>query len=292
MDKTSRSEKVEIELVLTALSKCYGYDFHNYSESTVLRRLKKRIQTEGLRGVSEMIYYIINEQDFACNVIEDFSVVVTSFFRDEDFFRAIRKKVIPFLRTFPFFKIWHAGCCTGEEVYSMAILLKEAGLLERARIYATDINHKALAQAKEGIYSNEVIAKATENYRKANGKESFDKYFCCGYNSAIISPELTNHITFSAHNLVSDGVFGEMQMIVCRNVLIYFNRTLKKSVVNLFKESLYPGGLLCLGDKESLSFIVDPKDFSYFDKSSNIYKASNNNNPESTSFIDKCDYFS
>ncbi|WP_168204090.1 CheR family methyltransferase [Aliikangiella coralliicola] len=266
------SESIEMELLLSAISKCYGYDFSKYAQSTITRRLKRRACIEGFECVSDMISRLIYEQEFAFKVVEDFSITVTSFFRNEYFYQVMRSKVVPFLKTFPFFKVWFAGCCTGEEVYSMAIVLHEEGIYDRARLYATDINHNALASAREGIYPIKKIDSAKKAYKKSGGSSNLDKYFYCRYNSAIVSPTIARNITFAAHNLVSDGIFGEMQVIVCRNVLIYFNRELKIEVIKLLKNSLHPGGFLCIGDKESLTGMTKPEEFTLFERKAKIYK--------------------
>ena len=279
-------KSIEIELLLSAISKCYGYDFSNYAISTISRRLKNRADIEGVEHISELIARIIYEPEFALKLVNDFSINVTSFFRDDEFFLAIRKKVVPYLKTFPYFKIWHAGCATGEEVYSMAIILQEEGIYDRARLYATDINHSALLHAKECIYSNADVLKAKESYKKCGGSYCLDKYFYSRYNSAIVSPTISKNITFAAHNLVNDGVFGEMQLIVCRNVLIYFNAQLKKKVINLFKSSLYPGGMLCIGNKETLCGLVKDNELNVFDKKAKIYKLDQEHYEPRSYFLD------
>ncbi|MCW9000807.1 MAG: hypothetical protein OQK04_19005, partial [Kangiellaceae bacterium] len=234
--------------------------------------LKNRVSLEGVEWISDLIGRVVYEREFAFKIINDFSINVTSFFRDENFFSTIRKKVVPYLKTFPYFKIWHAGCATGEEVYSMAIILKEEGIYDRARLYATDINHAALLHARESIYSNSDINKAQKSYKNCGGKLSLEDYFYSRYNSSIVSPSLSSNVTFAAHNLVNDGVFGEMQLIICRNVMIYFNNELKRQVIKLFKSSLCPGGMLCTGNKESISGLTKDCEFNVFDNKAKIYK--------------------
>jgi chemotaxis protein methyltransferase CheR len=192
-------------------------------------------------------------------------------FRDPHFFVAVREEVVPILKTYPFIKIWHAGCSTGEEVYSIAILLKEEGLLDRCTIYATDFNQVALKKAAEAIYPLEKVKSYYDNYNKAKGKGSLSDYFTVHYDVAMLDKSLKKNVVFSDHNLVTDGVFGEMNIIFCRNVLIYFNRELQNRVYTLFYESLLPGGLLCLGSKETLAFSSCNKSFRLLNKY-NIFK--------------------
>ena len=193
-------------------------------------------------------------------------------FRDPWFYEAVRKEVVPLLRTYPFSKIWHAGCSSGEEVYSMAIILKEEGLWDRIQIYATDLNEVVLKKAKEGIYPVEDIKEWTRNYQKAGGRESFADYYTARYQSALIDRSLREKVVFADHNLVTDEAFGEMHLIVCRNVLIYFSRNLQNRAVDLFKKSLVPGGFLCLGTKESLRFTDHDIDFETICDEAKIYR--------------------
>jgi chemotaxis protein methyltransferase CheR len=205
-------------------------------------------------------------------LLQELSINVTEMFRDPSFFRSIREEVIPMLQTYPFIKIWHAGCSTGEEVYSMAILLKEEGLYERCQIYATDFNHNVIQKAKAGIYSIENIRKYTANYQLAGGKASFSDYYTAQYNAVYFDPSLKKRITFAQHNLVTDGVFGEMNVIICRNVLIYFNQELQNRVISLFYESLSIGSFMCLGSRESLLFSDHLSNFSEFVEKEKIYQ--------------------
>jgi chemotaxis protein methyltransferase CheR len=213
-----------------------------------------------LSSISALIHEVLYHQEVLDALLLDFSINVTEMFRDPAFYLTIRKEIVPVLRTYPFLKIWHAGCATGEEVYSLAILLKEEGLYNRVQLYATDFNEFVLAKAAEGIYSVELIKDYTANYQQAGGLRSFSDYYSALYESVIMHQSLKDKVVFADHNLVTDGVFGEMNMIICRNVLIYFNRELQDRVVKLFVDSLCPGGFLCLGSKESLKFSK------YFDK--------------------------
>ena len=248
------TESIEINLLLEGIYQKYGYDFRNYSKAHLKRRILGRMSRSGLSSVSAMQHKILYEPDFFHQLLVDLSLNTTEMFRDPKFFLAIREYAIPILKTYPFLKIWHAGCSTGEEVYSMAIILKETGLLDRCIIYATDFNQIILDRAAEAIYPVEHLQNYTENYQNSGGIASLSDYFAVQYNSAMLDKNLKKNIVFADHNLVTDGVFGEMNMIVCRNVLIYFNRDLQNKVLNLFYESLMQGGLLCIGSKETLMF--------------------------------------
>jgi len=263
---------LEISLLLEAIFNKYGYDFRNYSKAHIKRRILHRLSLSGLDNISAMTHKAIYDKNFASQILLDFSINVTEMFRDPDFYTFIRKEVIPILKTYPFTKIWHAGCATGEEVYSMAILLKEENLYDRTQIYATDFNAKVIKSAKEGIYSIKNIKDFTRNYQKAGGKESFSDYYTANYDSVIIDNSLKKNIVFSEHNLVTDSVFAEVNMIICRNVLIYFNRDLQNKVLNLFNDSLVPGGILGLGTKESLQFLEKGKNYNCIDLKNKIYR--------------------
>lgn len=265
------NEEIELQLLLESIYLKYGYDFRGYSKSHLKRRLISRLNRSGLNSVSEMIHQVLYNTDFFHQILTDLSVNVTEMFRDPEFYKVIRTEVIPVLKTYPFIKIWHAGCATGEEVYSMAIVLKEEGLFERSTLYATDFNQIALAKASEGIYPLDKMKLYTENYYKSEGKASFCDYFTVNYGSAIFEKELKKNVIFSDHNLVTDGVFGEMNMIICRNVLIYFNPKLQNHVHKLFFDSLLPGGFVCLGSKESLLLSDHQEYYTQIDKQA-IYK--------------------
>jgi chemotaxis protein methyltransferase CheR len=247
-------ERIEIELLLEAIYSRYGYDYRNYARSSLLRRLQYVQQKTGAARLSELIPMVLHDEVFAGKLLLDLSVTVTEMFRDPEFFLELRSKVIPLLKTYPFVKIWHAGCATGEEVYSMAILLQEEDFYNRVQIYATDINEESLRTAREGIYSLDSIRKYTGNYNKSGGKRSFSDYYYAKYEMAKMNEDLKKNIVFSNHNLVTDHMFGEMHLIICRNVLIYFDRTLQNNVFQLFHESLAHRGFLCLGSKETLEF--------------------------------------
>jgi chemotaxis protein methyltransferase CheR len=245
-------ERLEIELLLEGIYQHYGFDFRSYAYASIRRRLWRRIGAEGLKTVSALQERLLHEPAMMERVLLDLSINVTAMFRDPTFYLAFRQKVVPLLRTYPFIRIWHAGCSTGEEVYSMAILLEEEGLYERARIYATDINELVVHRARAGIFPLERMQEYTENYIRAGGTRSFSEYYVAKYDGALFSPSLQRNVVFSQHNLVTDRSFAEFNVILCRNVLIYFDRTLQMRVHGLFHESLVHLGVLCLGSKETL----------------------------------------
>jgi len=247
-------EQLEIELLLEAIYRHYGFDFRSYAFSSIRRRIWKRISAEGLPNVTALQERVLHDPQVMERLLLDLSINVTAMFRDPGFYRAFREQVIPLLRTYPFIRVWHAGCSTGEEVYSMAILLEEEGLLQRARLYATDINEVVLQQARAGIFPLERMQEYTENYIKAGGKRAFSEYYVAKYDGALFHPSLTEHVVFSQHNLVTDRSFSEFNVILCRNVLIYFDRSLQTRVHRLFYDSLVNFGILGLGSKESLKF--------------------------------------
>ena len=247
-------EKLEIELLLEAIFRHYGFDFRSYAYSSIRRRIWKRIGAEGLSNVSALQERLLHDPQVMERLLLDLSINVTAMFRDPGFYRAFREQVIPLLRTYPFIRVWHAGCSTGEEVYSMAIVLEEEGLLGRSRLYATDINEVVLQQARSGIFPLDRMQEYTENYIKAGGKRSFSEYYTAKYDGALFSPSLTENVVFSQHNLVTDRSFSEFNVILCRNVLIYFDRDLQTRVHGLFYDSLVTFGILGLGSKESLRF--------------------------------------
>jgi chemotaxis protein methyltransferase CheR len=248
----SALERVEIELLLEGIYRHYGFDFRSYAYASIRRRLWKRIEAEGLGTVSALQERVLHDPDVMNQLLLDLSINVTAMFRDPTFYVAFREKVVPLLRTYPFIRVWHAGCSTGEEVYSMAILLEEEGLYDRARIYATDINEVVLRRAKTGIFPLDRMQEYTENYLRAGGTRSFSEYYTAKYDGAIFRPELLRNVVFSQHNLVTDRSFAEFTVILCRNVLIYFDKTLQEHVHGLFYDSLSSFGILALGAKESL----------------------------------------
>jgi len=247
-------ERVEIELLLEGVFRHYGFDFRSYAYASIRRRLWKRVEAERLDSISGLQALVLHDSKAMDRLLLDLTISVTAMFRDPDFYRVFRQEVVPLLRTYPFIRIWHAGCSTGEEVYSAAIVLEEEGLLDRARIYATDINDSVLKQAKAGIFPLNRMQEYTENYIKAGGERSFSEYYTAMYDGALFSPSLTRNTVFSQHNLVTDRSFSEFHMVFCRNVLIYFDRTLQDRVHSVFYDSLVMLGILALGSKESLRF--------------------------------------
>jgi chemotaxis protein methyltransferase CheR len=247
-------ERLEIELLLEGVFRYYGYDFRSYAYASIRRRLWKRIEAEQLSSISELQTLVLHDASAMERLLLDVSISVTAMFRDPGFYQVFREDVVPLLRTYPFIRIWHAGCSTGEEVYSMAILLEEEGLLDRTRIYATDINDAVLQDARAGIFPLNRMQEYTENYIRAGGKKSFSEYYTAKYDGALFSPTLTRNVVFSQHNLVTDRSFSEFNVIFCRNVLIYFDRDLQNRVQGLFYESLIMFGILAMGSKESLRF--------------------------------------
>jgi chemotaxis protein methyltransferase CheR len=245
-------ERIEIEVLLEAVFRHYGFDFRSYAYASLRRRLWKRIRAEALDTISGLQDRVLHDPAAMERLLMDLSVNVTAMFRDPNFYKAFREYVVPLLRTYPFIRIWHAGCSTGEEVYSMAILLREEGLYERTRVYATDINEVVLQQAKAGIYPLDKMQEYTQNYLRAGGKRSFSEYYTAAYGGALFSPSLRENVVFAQHNLVTDRSFSEFNVILCRNVMIYFDHSLQNRVHQLFYESLPVYGILALGSKESL----------------------------------------
>lgn len=247
-------EDIEIQLLLEGIYRYYGFDFRNYALSSLKRRLRNILQSEKLTSISALQDRVLHDAECLERFLLGLTINVTAMFRDPSFFVAFRNHVVPLLRTYPFIRIWHAGCSTGQEVYSMAILLQEEGLYHRCRIYATDTNELVLQKAKRGIYSLELMQEYTHLYLKAGGKRSFSEYYTAAYDNAIFRASLRQNIVFSQHNLATDSSFNEFNVILCRNVLIYFNRDLQKHVHQLFYDSLCTFGVLGLGRQESLKF--------------------------------------
>ncbi|MBF0518166.1 MAG: protein-glutamate O-methyltransferase CheR, partial [Nitrospirae bacterium] len=220
------NENLEIMLLLEAIHSKYGYDFRNYSKASIKRRIKHRMSVSGINKITEIINRVIYDRPFFLELLGDFSISTTEMFRDPEFFHTLRKTVIPELSKLPFLKIWVAGCSTGEEVYSLSIVLREENLYDKNIIYATDYSERALSSAKKGIFDLKLLKKYASNYIQTGGMHSFSDYFTTEGDCAIIDQSLKQNVVFSVHNLASDGVFGEMNIIFCRNVLIYFNREL------------------------------------------------------------------
>lgn len=270
--KRTEIERIEIELLLEAIWRRYGYDFRAYAQASIERRLRAFLPGSGCASIAEMIPQLLHNADFFAHLVRQFSIPVTELFRDPLAYRTVREKVLPVLRTWPHIKVWHAGCASGEEVYSLAIVLKEEGLYERATIYATDINAEALEQARHGIYDVSKLQEATRAYQQSGGQHSLSEYYHAHYDAVAMDPALRERIVFSTHNLATDSVFGEMHLVFCRNVLIYFNRTLQNRALGLFTESLVHGGFLCLGTKEDIQFTAVKDAYTEFDHGMRIFK--------------------
>jgi len=244
----------EVNILLNDLLEQYGYDFTDYSFASVKRRLQRVFINDRFPSFAEFRYRVIKDSTYLTYLMEQITVNVTEMFRDPAFFQALRKQVLPVLATYPFIRIWHAGCSTGEEVYSMAILLQEMGLLHKSVIYATDINESVLEKARKGIFPLAFMQQYSQNYLQSGGQLDFSQYYAANYEYAKFSESLSEKIIFAAHNLVTDRSFNEFQLIICRNVLIYFNKELQDKVLHLFSESLEQLGFMALGAKETLRF--------------------------------------
>lgn len=245
-------EKIEIECLLNAINRAYGFDFRDYAQSSLKRRIINRKVEEGFEHISELIPAILHSESAMMRLLNDFSICVTELFRDPKMFLALRTHVIPKLKTYPHINIWCVGCATGEEAYSLAILLQEEGLLKRSRIYATDFNRDSLQTAKKGIFNIEKIIPYENNHAESGGTTSLSDHYVRHKNSILFNSNLREKITFAHHNLIHDGRFAEMHLILCRNVLIYFNQTLQNRVLGVLHDSLVERGHLVLGDKETL----------------------------------------
>ena len=245
---------IEIKLLIEAIFLKYSYDFRDYSGASVKRRILHAVKQLKCESISELQARVLHEPDAFMELLQYITIPTTEMFRDPDYFLALREEVVPFLKTYPSLKIWIAGCSTGEELYSMAILLKEEGLLERSIIYATDINPVSLEKARRGIFSLDRVRSYTNNYQHAGGKAAFSDYYTAAYESALFDKSLCENISFADHSLATDSVFAETHFISCRNVMIYFNHELQERALGLFHESLCRRGFLGLGSKESLDF--------------------------------------
>jgi chemotaxis protein methyltransferase CheR len=265
-------EGIEVDLLLEAIYQRYGHDFRSYARASIERRARQFLSSSGCSSVSEMIPKVLRDREFFSRLARYFSISVTELFRDPFVYRVVREQVAPMLRTWPYFKVWHAGCASGEEVYSLAIVLKEEGVYDRATVYATDFNDSALDRAREGVYGMERLQEATRNYQRTGGKASFSEYYHARYGAAAMDASLKERVVFAVHNLATDSAFGEMHLVFCRNVLIYFNRDLQNRALGLFTESLVHGGFLCLGTKEDLQFTDVSDRYETVDRKARIYK--------------------
>jgi chemotaxis protein methyltransferase CheR len=268
-------DDIEFNLLLEGIYSYWGYDFRNYALSSLKRRIQSFMHSEGLSNISQLQERILHDKSCLERFLVSLAVNITSMFRDPSFYIAFRNEIIPLLRTYPFIRIWHAGCSTGEEVYSMAIVLTEEGLYQRCRIYATDLNEQVLQKAKTGIFSLKLMQNYTQLYIQSEGKKAFSEYYTAAYDNAIFGAFLRENIIFARHNLVVDNSFNEFNFILCRNVLIYFNQTLQNRVHELFYHSLCPFGLLGLGKQESIRFTPHEHQYQELVKREKLYRRVN-----------------
>lgn len=265
-------EAIEVELFVRALRQRHGYDFSQYAPASLTRRVRQLAHAHGTDTISALTARVLHEPEFVFPVLEGLSVPVSDMFRDPPVFRALREQVLPVLASYAHINIWQAGCASGQEVYSLAILLEEAGLYERCQIYATDFNPAALRRAQEGIYPAREAQGWSRNYLAAGGTRSLADYYSARYEFIKLDQRLRRHVSFANHNLVTDKVFCEAQLVLCRNVLIYFSNPLQDRVLALFRDSLVRGGFLCLGLRESLDFAPSAAGFSTVDPDLRLYR--------------------
>ncbi len=265
-------EDLEIQLLLEALYQRYHYDFRHYARASIKRRLVQARDQLGFSSISALQERVLHDPSMLPRLLGYLTVQVSEMFRDPSYFRALREKVLPHLRTYPSLKVWIAGCSTGEELYSLAILFREEGLYQRTLFYATDINPDALHAAEAGVYAADRIKKFTENHQNSGGKSSLSDYYTADYGRAVFDKTLRDHVVFSDHSLVTDSVFAEMHLISCRNVMIYFDRPLQDRAIGLFRDSLARKGFLGLGSKESLRFSEHASAFADFVPAEKIYQ--------------------
>jgi chemotaxis protein methyltransferase CheR len=265
-------EAIELELLLEAIFRRYGFDFREYAPASLKRRLWRRAHAEGVKSFSALQDRVLHDPASMERLLLDLSINVTAMFRDPTFYAAVREKVVPLLRTYPFTRIWVAGCSTGEEVYSLAILLEEEGLYDKTRIYATDINETVLAKAKAGVFPIDKMQEYTQNYMRAGGKRAFSEYYVASYDGAQFARGLVDNVVFAQHNLVSDNAFNEFHAIICRNVMIYFDRSLQQRVLGLFHNSLVTFGILGLGHKETIRYSDYANCYEELDAAEKLYR--------------------
>ena len=266
------AEELEIDEFIRTLKARHGYDFAQYAPASFKRRLRALRTRSGAESIAALSRRLVQEPPFLRQVLAGLSVPVSEMFRDPWVFEALRREVLPVLASYPRIRIWQAGCAHGEEVYSLAILLHEAGLYDKTQIFATDLNDVALEEAAEGIYPAAQAALFSQNYQRAGGQRSLSDYFHARYERIKFDETLKRNITFAGHNLGTDGVFAEVQLILCRNVMIYFNDPLQDRVLRLFRDSLVHKGFLCLGTKETLSHSAVERDFVLFDQTARLYR--------------------
>jgi chemotaxis protein methyltransferase CheR len=271
-NRATETEDIELDLLVQAIFRKYHYDFRDYSSASLKRRLMQAREHFGCQTFSALQEQVMHDADLLPQLLGYLTVQVSEMFRDPTFFRVLREEVVPHLRTYPSLKVWVAGCSSGEELYSLAILFREEGLEERTMFYATDINTDALRKAEAGMYELDRIALFTANHQRSGGKSSLSDYYTAAYGAAVFDKSLRKRTVFSDHTLASDAVFAEVQLVCCRNVLIYFNRELQDRAVGLFKDSLVRRGFLGLGSKESLHFSAHATDFSEFNREERLYQ--------------------
>jgi chemotaxis protein methyltransferase CheR len=265
-------QSIEVELLLTGLAERYGYDFRNYARASLTRRIRRAMQLERLQSISALQERLLHDSDAAMRFVTALSVHTTAMFRDVEVYRALRNEVIPMLRTYPFVRIWHVGCSSGEEVYSLAILLEETGLYERCRIYATDLSDAILERARQGVFPLRSMREYTQAYQRAGGTNDFSSYYVADNEHAVFRQSLRRNVVFSQHNLVCDSAFNEFQLIMCRNVLLYFDDVLRDRAHGLFHQSLSSFGVLVLGKKESLNFSPHAQSYRELGEGLRIYR--------------------
>ncbi|MET0634892.1 MAG: protein-glutamate O-methyltransferase CheR [Chitinophagaceae bacterium] len=272
MDIASHIEDREMEMLLDDFLEIYGYDFSGYSKASFKRRLQRLFIMDKMVNFEEFRYRLQHDKDYFNRAVSEISVNVTEMFRDPFFFKTIREKVIPVLATYPLIRIWHAGCSSGEEVYSLAIILKETGLLHKSLLYGTDLNPNVLEKAARGIFPMTNMQQYSRNYLLAGGREEFSSYYSANYSFAKFDESLSQRMVYSTHNLVSDFSFNSFQLIFCRNVLIYFDKDLQSKVLSVFDKSLERFGFLALGAKESLRFSGIENMYDMFDGKEKIWR--------------------
>ncbi len=265
-------EQLELDLFVQALRRRHGHDFSQYAPASLARRVRQLVHDHHCVSISALTARLLHEADFVTQVVQGLSVPVSEMFRDPAVFRALREQVLPMLASYPQINIWQAGCAHGQEAYSLAILLEEAGLYERSHIFATDFNPDALQRAREGIYPARDAQLWSRNYLEAGGSQSLANYYSARYDYLKLHERLARNITFTSHNLVSDEVFCEAHLVLCRNVLIYFSNPLQNRTLTLFRDSLVRGGYLCLGLRETLEFAPVAADFSVLDAGRRLYR--------------------
>jgi chemotaxis protein methyltransferase CheR len=265
-------EELELQLLLEGVYRRYGFDFREYAPASLRRRVWRRVHAEGETTISGLLEKLLHDRMSMERLLLDLSITVTAMFRDPTFYLSFRANVVPQLRTYPFTRIWVAGCSTGEEVFSLAILLEEEGLWERSRIYATDINESVLDRAKTGVFPLDKMREYTHNYLRAGGTRAFSEYYVAAYDGAQFQRSLVDNVVFAQHNLVSDRSFNEFNVVVCRNVMIYFDKKLQDHVHRLFYESLANFGVLGLGHKESIQFSPHADSYEELDAREKLYR--------------------